>query len=738
MRRSESVGERARVPFGGVATVATLGAAALAALTAAADIGRVAGPREGQPWRLVTRVRQPGAEDRSWWRVEERPVEWRPEQTAVIVCDVWDLHHCRNAVERLEEFAPRIARVCDAVRAAGGTVIHAPSDCMKSYETHPARRRVVDLVEKKLPEGFEDPPAPRAGWCSALPNEASAEYPLDQSLGGEDDEPGAHAAWAAELERMGRNPKMPWKLQSPLVPIDADRDFVSDDGAEVARVLASRGIRHVLLVGVHLNMCVLGRPFGLRRHREAGRDVVLVRDLTDTMYDPGQWPWVDHFTATDRMVEHVERYVCPTISSEQVLGGEGPFRSPRDTRPTVAVVVAEEEYGSHRTLPAFARRRLGKHFRVVEHHVAAGDPNSIPGLVRLADSDVLLLSARRRGLRSEEMAALKEFLAAGKPVVGIRTASHAWEPKGAAGGLETWAEFDRDVFGIEYSGHFGNDLRSTLSVAPAGAAHPLLAGIPADGTIPQTGSLYKIAAAGPDTLVLATGAIPGQPAQPVLTHFTRPDGGRSIYTSVGHAEDLARPEVERVLVNALHVAAGLAPPAALDDRDPLDPALRWVTVHREGVGFPAPGEVLGRSGGAASVKPDAPLWGRAVVVPSAVAAEEGFSVSFRGDGLSGEGVRAWFDGRGVEVRPLPGGVVVEVPPMWATPNRAGTLALEVVGQVRDAFVASRAAVSWRDGAGERPLDRWQIRLGAGDGPGFRDMPLPAMFGGPADAVTILE
>ena len=76
--------------------------------------------------------------------------------------------------------------------------------------------------------------------------------------------------------------------------------------------------------------------------------------------------------------------------------------------------------------------------------------------------------------------------------------------------------------------------------------------------------------------------------------------------------------------------------------------------------------------------------------------------------------------------------------MWATPNRAGTLALEVVGQVRDAFVASRAAVSWRDGAGERPLDRWQIRLGAGDGPGFRDMPLPAMFGGPADAVTILE
>ena len=54
---------------------------------------------------------------------------------------------------------------------------------------------------------------------------------------------------AAELEKLGRNPKMPWKMQSPLVPINANCDWISDDGAEVARVLAARGIRHVLLVG---------------------------------------------------------------------------------------------------------------------------------------------------------------------------------------------------------------------------------------------------------------------------------------------------------------------------------------------------------------------------------------------------------------------------------------------------------------------------------------------------------
>ena len=693
-----------------------------------------AAPNADGVFDLALRRQQPGSEDRAFWRTIESPAAWKASETAVIVCDVWDLHHCRRAVERLAEFAPRIARLCDTVRAAGGTVIHAPSDCMPEYASHPARDRVLDLVARNLPAGFEPPPVGKGTWCSGIAPESLDEYPLDQSLGGEDDDPAEHAAWAAELERMGRNPKMPWKMQSALVPIDADNDFLSDNGAEVARVLAARGIRHVMLVGVHLNMCVLGRPFGLRRISESGRDVVLVRDLTDTMYDPAQWPWVSHFTGTDRMIDHVERHVCPTISSAQVLEGSTSFRSPRDTRPTVALVIAEEEYGSHRTLPAFAHRHLGGAFQVVEHHVAADDPNSIPGLARLADADVLLLSARRRGLRPAEMAALKAFLAAGKPVIGIRTASHAWEPKEAIDGCESWGEFDRDVFGIEYTGHFGNELRSTVKVAPGAAGDPLLTGIPAEGTIQQTGSLYRIAPASPQTRVLAVGEVPGEPAQPVLTDYVRPDGGRSIYTSIGHADDLAKPEVVRVLASAVHLAAGLEPPASLDERDPHDPSLRWVSVRRGSGAFPSPEAILARFAPA-----EKPLWCRGVIVPDARGSHDGFLVFLRGNGLREEGIRGWFEGRALAVRGIPGGVVVEVPPMLATPHRAGTLALEVTGnEAKRAWGATKASLMRKGAPAEIPLDRFQIRYGSGEGTNFRDMPLPAMFGGPADAVTILE
>ena len=119
-------------------------------------------------------------------------------------------------------------------------------------------------------------------------------------------------------------------------------------------LLEQRGIDNVVLLGVHTNMCVLGRPFGLRQMAKNGKNVVLVRDLTDTMYNPAMWPYVNHHTGTDLIVEHIEEYVCPTVLSTDVVGGK-PHRFFDDKRPTVAVVISEFEYETYETLPAFAQ-----------------------------------------------------------------------------------------------------------------------------------------------------------------------------------------------------------------------------------------------------------------------------------------------------------------------------------------------------------------------------------------------
>lgn len=251
---------------------------------------------------------------------------WPAAATAVIVCDVWDYHHCLNAVRRLEEFAPRLDTVIAEARRRGATIIHAPSDCMEAYAMHPARKRAQDApAAASLPDQIES-------WCSAIPSEEKVTYPIDQSDGGEDDDPEEHAEWARELEALGRNPRMPWKQQSPLISIDEQADFITDRGDEVWNILTARGIDHVILVGVHVNMCVLGRPFGLRQLTRHGKQAVLMRDMTDSMYNPARWPFVSHFEGTRRVIDHIERHVCPTITSDQLLGGT-PFRFAGDQPP---------------------------------------------------------------------------------------------------------------------------------------------------------------------------------------------------------------------------------------------------------------------------------------------------------------------------------------------------------------------------------------------------------------------
>jgi len=62
-----------------------------------------------------------------------------------------------------------------------------------------------------------------------------------------------------------------------------------------------------------------------------GKNVVLMRDMTDTMYNPQRAPMVSHFRGTELIIEHIEKYVCPTVTSDQIIGGE-PFRFKADTR----------------------------------------------------------------------------------------------------------------------------------------------------------------------------------------------------------------------------------------------------------------------------------------------------------------------------------------------------------------------------------------------------------------------
>ena len=225
------------------------------------------------------------------YRTVTRDEHWNPKKTAVIVCDMWDSHHCYRAVLRENQMVPRMESLLQELRHRGATIIHAPSSCVDAYADHPARRRVLAMTPVEAPEGINS-------WCYSIPAEEAAEYPIDQSDGGEDDTPEEHREWVSKLVAKGLDPKAPWKRQHPGLTIDEQEDYISDRGDEVWTILRERGIENVILVGVHVNMCVLGRPFGLRQLSKNGVHVVLMRDLTDSMYNPKSWPHVSHEQGT--------------------------------------------------------------------------------------------------------------------------------------------------------------------------------------------------------------------------------------------------------------------------------------------------------------------------------------------------------------------------------------------------------------------------------------------------------
>lgn len=233
---------------------------------------------------------------------------WEPQRTALIICDMWDRHWCPGATDRVAEIAPYMNEVVRDARDKGIFIIHAPSDVTDYYAEHPARERAMQApAASNLPEEIRS-------WCYWLGAEEEAAYPIDQSDGGcACSDCSSFKAWTKQVEAIEIR----------------EQDAISESGAEIWNLLESRGIQNVMLMGVHTNMCVLGRPFGLRNLARYGKNVVLIRDLTDTMYNPESWPYVDHFTGTELIIQHIERFVCPTISSE-VITGRPPFRFAAD------------------------------------------------------------------------------------------------------------------------------------------------------------------------------------------------------------------------------------------------------------------------------------------------------------------------------------------------------------------------------------------------------------------------
>lgn len=281
-------------------------------------------------------------------------------------------------------------------------------------------------------------------------------------------------------------------------------------------------------------------------------------------------------------------------------GHDGPGAGKR-----IVLVSGDEEYRSEEALPQLAKILSSEHgfdctvLFAINPKSGLIDPNytqNIPGLAALKNADLMILFTRRRNLPDEQMQAVDEYLKAGKPVIGMRTATHAflppsgskWERYGDTyrGDEAAWRDgFGRLVLGETWVNHHGKHKQESTRgiVAPGAVDHPILRGTK-DGEIWCSTDVYEVRLPLPDDskpLVLgqvtkrkgefdandrlygmrpddgpAVSGAKNDPMMPVAWAKTYqiPGGkrGRAFCTTMGASVDLLNEAVRRLLVNATY------------------------------------------------------------------------------------------------------------------------------------------------------------------------------------------
>ena len=230
---------------------------------------------------------------RNVWKVIERKVRLRADETALLLCDVWDRHTQKGAAARLDAMVPRMNRVVRALRKKGVLIIHSPSDVIDFYADHPARKRVLATKKRKPRERKHDDPL----------------MPFDRECGTTD---------TPTIDTWKKKDGYPWTRQNKGITI-RDEDAISADGVEVYSLMRAEGIEHLLIMGVHTNYCILHRTFAIKQMVKWGVPMYLVRDLTDAIYDPAKPPYVSHDDGTALVVGYIEKFWCPTFLSDDLL-----------------------------------------------------------------------------------------------------------------------------------------------------------------------------------------------------------------------------------------------------------------------------------------------------------------------------------------------------------------------------------------------------------------------------------
>jgi type 1 glutamine amidotransferase len=240
-----------------------------------------------------------------------------------------------------------------------------------------------------------------------------------------------------------------------------------------------------------------------------------------------------------------------------------PLDDPGEARsqetPHVVFLINEDPYNyeAHRTVPPFADMLEREHGYEVTVLEGKGELPALefPDLNVIADADLLVIFFRRAALPHEQMEAIQNYLEAGNPLVGVRTANHAFsvrENEKIPEGYESWWNFVPDILGARNRGYGPSEKGTRVSVVEGAANHPILSGINSEQWLSEGNVYHTAPLLDEEAHALLTGTIEGaeEPIEPIA--WTRMAGDSKVfYTSLGYPADFDTPQFRTLLVNAI-------------------------------------------------------------------------------------------------------------------------------------------------------------------------------------------
>src|SRR5699024_7285104 len=174
-----------------------------------------------------------------------------------------------------------------------------------------------------------------------------------------------------------------------------------------------------------------------------------------------------------------------------------------------------------------------------------------PGLEVLSEADLLVVFTRRVALKPDQMNRIKKYVSEGKPLLGIRTANHAFTVREDVDtGYTDWPEFVPEVLGCENRGYGPVDPGTEVSIVPEAKDHPILNDIQKDQWHSE-GNVYHVAPLLDEQAKVLMRGQAGDQTEPVAWIRSTDSGGPVFYTSLGYPDDFDNKNFLQLLTNAV-------------------------------------------------------------------------------------------------------------------------------------------------------------------------------------------